>query len=98
MRSVTHLSHRMNLHPGTNLNHYRIESLVARSGMASVFRATDTRSGHDVAIKIPHEEMEGDPVLYDRFLREAEIGKRLDHPGIMKVYEVPVPDRFYTVM
>jgi serine/threonine-protein kinase len=31
-------------------------------------------------------------------VREAEIGKRLDHPGVMKVYEVPVPGRFYAVM
>jgi len=88
----------MNLHAGDLLDHYRIESLVARSGMASVFRATDTRTGQPVAIKIPHEEMEGDPVLYERFQREAEIGKMLDHPGIMKVYELPVPGRLYTVM
>jgi len=88
----------MNLHPGDLLNHYRVDSLIARSGMASVFRATDTRNGQPVAIKIPHQEMEADPVLYERFLREAEIGKTLDHPGIMKVYESPVPGRFYTVM
>src|SRR6266853_1630939 len=88
----------MNLHPGSLLLHYRIESLVARSGMASIFHATDTRDGQPVAIKIPHEEMEGDPVLYERFLREAEIGKMLDHPGVMKVYELPVPGRLYTVM
>ena len=88
----------MNFHPGHLLDHYRIESLVARSGMASVFRATDTRNGQPVAIKIPHEEMESDVVLYERFLREAEIGRMLDHPGVMKVYELPVPGRFYTVM
>ena len=88
----------MNLQAGHLLGHYRLESQVARSGMASVFRATDTRNGQPVAIKIPHEEMEADPVLYERFLREAEIGKMLDHPGVMKVYELPVPGRFYTVM
>ncbi len=88
----------MNLHAGDLLDHYRIESLVARSGMASIFRATDTRNGQPVAIKIPHEELEADPVLYDRFLREAEIGKMLDHPGVMKVYELPVPGKLYAVM
>jgi serine/threonine-protein kinase len=88
----------MNLHQGDRLDHYQIESVVARSGMASIFRATDTRTGQPVAIKFPHEEMESDPVLYERFVREAEIGKRLDHPGVMKVYEVPVPGRFYGVM
>ena len=75
----------MTLHPGEQLDHYRIEGLVARSGMASIFRATDMRTGREVAIKIPHPEMEADPVLYDRFQREAEIGEKLDHPGVMKV-------------
>jgi eukaryotic-like serine/threonine-protein kinase len=88
----------MNFLAGHLLDHYRIESLVARSGMASVFRATDTRNDQRVAIKFPHEEMESDDVLYERFLREAEIGSMLDHPGVMKVYELPVPGRFYTVM
>ncbi len=88
----------MNLHAGDALDNYRIESLVARSGMASVFRATDTRSGQPVAIKVPHEEMQGDPVLYDRFLRECEIGKTLDHPGVMKVYELPAGGKLYAVM
>jgi len=88
----------MNLHAGDQLDHYCIESLVARSGMASIFRATDARNGQAVAIKIPHQEMECDPVLYERFLREAEIGKMLDHPSVMKVYELPVPGKLYTVM
>jgi eukaryotic-like serine/threonine-protein kinase len=88
----------MNLHQGERLGHYQIESLVARSGMASIFRATDRRNGQPVAIKVPHEEMESDLVFCERFMRESEIGKRLDHPGVMKVYEVPVPGRFYAVM
>src|SRR5258708_7512116 len=88
----------MNLHQGDRLDHYQIGSLVARSGMASIFRATDTRNGQPVAIKFPHEEMESDLVLHERFVREYETGKRLDHPGVMKVYEVPVRGRFYAVM
>ncbi|HWE51555.1 MAG TPA: serine/threonine-protein kinase [Bryobacteraceae bacterium] len=73
------------LHAGDMLDNYRIENLVARSGMASIFRATDTRNGRVVAIKVPHPEMEADPQLFDRFRREQEIGKKLDHPGVMKV-------------
>src|SRR6202171_2476265 len=73
------------LHPGDQLDHYRIDSLAARSGMASIFRGTDTRTGRAVAIKVPHPEMEADPILFDRFQREAEIGKKLDHPGVVKV-------------
>src|SRR5580692_1521315 len=88
----------MTLHPGDQLDHYRIEGLVARSGMASIFRATDMRNGRAVAIKIPHPEMEADPVLYDRFQREAEIGEKLDHPGVMKVFSDDNRSRVYMVM
>jgi len=86
------------LHPGDQLDHYRIEGLVARSGMASIFRGTDLRDGRQVAIKIPHPEVEGDPALYDRFQREAEIGKSLDHPGVMKVFSDENRSRVYMVM
>src|SRR5450755_3415294 len=86
------------LHPGDQLDHYRIEGLVARSGMASIFRATDLRDGRQVAIKIPHPEVEGDAALYDRFQREAEIGKSLDHPGVMKVFADDDRSQVYMVM
>ena len=86
------------IQPGDQLDHYRIESLVARSGMASIFKATDMRTGRAVAIKVPHPEMEADPVLFERFLREGEIGEKLDHPGVMKVYSDPDRSRIYMVM
>jgi eukaryotic-like serine/threonine-protein kinase len=88
----------MTLHPGDQLDHYRIEGLVARSGMASIFRATDLRSGRQVAIKIPHPEMEADPVLFDRFHREGEIGEKLDHPCVMKVLADGDRSQLYMVM
>ena len=86
------------LHPGDQLDHYRIESLVARSGMASIFRGTDVRNGRQVAIKVPHPEVESDPALFDRFRREEEIGKLLDHPGVMKVFADENRSRVYMVM
>jgi eukaryotic-like serine/threonine-protein kinase len=86
------------LRPGGQLSHYRIEELVARSGMASIYRATDMRAGRTVAIKIPHPDMEADPVLFDRFKREIEIGERLDHPGVMKVLDSGEPGEVYMVM
>ena len=89
---------RFPVHPGEQLDHYRIESLVARSGMASIFRAVDLRNGRPVAIKIPHPEMESDPVLFDRFHREEEIGKALDHPGVMKVFADQDRSQLYMVM
>jgi serine/threonine-protein kinase len=86
------------LQPGDRLDHYRIDSLVARGGMASVFRATDLASGLPVAIKLPHPEAECDPVLFDRFEREREIGQRLDHPGIVKVLACGDRSRVYMAM
>src|SRR5882762_1878871 len=86
------------LHPGDQLDHYRIDSLAARSGMASIFRGTDLNTGRTVAIKVPHPEMESDPVLFDRFRREEEIGKKMDHPGVMKVFAEENHSRVYMVM
>jgi len=86
------------LHPGDQLDHYRIDSLVARSGMASIFRGTDLKNGRQVAIKIPHPEVESDPALFDRFQREEEIGKTLDHPGVMKVFADENRSQVYMVM
>ncbi len=86
------------VHPGEQLDHYRIESLAARSGMASIFRGTDLRTGRSVAIKVPHPEMESDPVFFERFHREEEIGKKLDHPGVMKVFAEDGRSQLYMVM
>jgi len=86
------------LHTGDKLDHYLIERVVARSGMASIFRATDERTGEPVAIKIPHPEIEADPVFYDRFRREQEIGQKLDHPGVMKVFPNDDHTLFYMAM
>jgi len=86
------------LRAGDTLDHYRIENLVARSGMASIFRGTDERTGQPVAIKIPHPEMEADIVLYDRFKREQEIGQKLDHPNVMKVLANDDRTQVYMVM
>src|SRR5439155_16305057 len=86
------------VHPGDQLDHYRIESIAARSGMASIFRATDLHTGRQVAIKVPRPEMESDPVFFERFRREEEIGKKLDHPGVMKVFTEDGRSQLYMVM
>lgn len=86
------------LRTGDKLDHFTIENVAARSGMASIFRATDDRTGETVAIKIPHPEMEADPVFYDRFLREQEIGEKLDHPNVMKVFPNGDHSQLYMAM
>ncbi|HWF39662.1 MAG TPA: serine/threonine-protein kinase [Candidatus Acidoferrales bacterium] len=86
------------LRVGEQLDHYEIESVVAQSGMAAIYRAKDLRTGQTVAIKVPHFEVESDPLLFDRFERERAIGKRLSHPGIMKVFDSGERSRVYMVM
>jgi serine/threonine protein kinase len=84
--------------PGDQLDHYRLDGFVATSGMATVFRATDLVTGAKVAIKVPHPGIENDPTTYERFKREADIGTRLDHPGVMKVFPAPGQSQPYMVM
>jgi serine/threonine-protein kinase len=83
---------------GSEIDYYRIEAPVARSGMASIYRATDTRDNRVVALKIPHPDMEADPILFDRFQRETGIGEKLDHPKVMRVYAGEERTRIYMVM
>ncbi len=54
--------------------------------MASIFRAKDLRTGQPVAVKVPHPEMESDLIFFERFRREEEIGAKLDHPSVVKVF------------
>jgi serine/threonine protein kinase len=75
------------LEAGDMLDHYRLDARVARSGMATLYKATDLRDGRQVAIKVPHAEMEADPILVERFRREQQIGQELDHPGVVKTYD-----------
>ena len=84
--------------PGDRLDRFQIDSVVARSGMATIFRATDTTTGKPVAIKVPHPELECDPLFFDRFRREASIGEKLDHPGVVKFLRVEDPSRLYIAM
>jgi len=83
---------------GDTLDHYRIEAVVAHSGMAVLYRATDLDSGAAVAIKVPLPEMEADPVLLERFKREQEIGLSVDHPGVVKTFADEKRCRLYMVI
>lgn len=85
------------LSPGDQVDDYKIESVVASGGMASIFRANDLRTGQSVALKVPHPQAECDPVFFDRFNREAEIGKKLDHPAVVKVLHHDRRKRLYMV-
>jgi eukaryotic-like serine/threonine-protein kinase len=88
----------MTLEAGDVLDHYRVEDTVSHSRMSTLYRATDMRGGRQVAIKVPLEEMEADPVLIERFAREEQIGQELDHPGIVKTFNGEGRSRRYMVI
>jgi serine/threonine protein phosphatase PrpC len=77
---------------------FRIESVINRSGMASIYKAVDLSNGNTVAVKVPYMQYESDPGSFARFQREAEIGKRLNHPNILRFVTVPAQSRPYIVM
>jgi eukaryotic-like serine/threonine-protein kinase len=83
---------------GSQIDSYRIEAPIARSGMATIYRARDVRDNRVVALKIPHPDLEADPILFDRFQREAGIGEKLDHPKVMRVFGGEQRSRIYMVM
>ena len=66
---------------------YHITDIVSRSGMATIYKAIDTSDGRVVALKVPFMQFEADPGFYSRFQREAAIGKALNHPYILRMYD-----------
>ncbi len=72
---------------------FEITDVISRSGMSSVFKATDLKSGSPVALKVPLLKLESEPAFYSRFEREEEIGRALDHPGILKIVPVDPNER-----
>jgi serine/threonine protein phosphatase PrpC len=77
---------------------FEITESIHRSGMSTVFQAVDRKNGEAVAVKVPLMNLEADPAFYSRFEREEEIGKALDHPGILKIIPVEQKSRPYIVM
>ncbi len=72
---------------GRQLEHYELDEFVGGGGMGAVFRATDTRLGRTVAVKVLSRD-QGDEETIRRFRNEAQSAARLDHPNIARVYYV----------
>jgi serine/threonine protein kinase len=83
---------------GEDLDQYKLVEVIARSGMASIFKAVDRVNGATVVVKVPYMQFESDIVFYDRFRREEEIGQRLDNPYIVKVLKPRKKSRMYIAM
>ncbi len=66
---------------------YRIDTLVARGGMARVYRARDERLDRDVAIKVLAPPYADDPTFTERFLDEGRAAASISHPSLVHVYD-----------
>lgn len=79
---------------------YRIGRELGEGSMARVFEAVDETTGEQVAVKVLHPRLSLDPRGLERFRREAEATKRLDHPGAVRMFDFGRDDKglFYLVM
>jgi len=73
---------------GRTLGHYRISAAIGAGGMGEVYRATDSKLGRDVAIKILPAAVAEDPERLARFQREALSLASLNHPNIVTIFAV----------
>ncbi|WP_345575709.1 Stk1 family PASTA domain-containing Ser/Thr kinase [Streptomyces prasinosporus] len=66
---------------------YRVEARIAVGGMATVYRAVDTRLDRVLALKVMHPSLAADGSFVERFIREAKSAARLDHPNVVQVFD-----------
>ena len=87
------------LRMGTIFGRYRIEGVAGTGGMGVVYRATDTETGQPAALKVVSSIRTLDEENRERLLREAQLVARIDHPGVVPVYEAGEHDgHFYLAM
>jgi serine/threonine protein kinase len=73
---------------GTKLGPYEITSALGAGGMGEVYRATDTRLGRTVAIKVLPSHLSENPQFKQRFEREAKTISQLSHPHICTLHDI----------
>ena len=87
------------LAPGDELAGYRVESYVARGGMAVVYRARDVALGRPVALKVIAPELAMNETFRLRFRRESELAAAIEHPNVIPIYRAGEEDgRLYIAM
>jgi len=87
------------VNPGDTFGGYRIEALLGRGGMGTVYLAEQERLGRKVALKVISPELADDPDFRRRFLRESQLAASLDHPNVIPIYDADeVGDVLYLAM
>jgi eukaryotic-like serine/threonine-protein kinase len=70
--------------PGQRIDHYEITRLLGQGGANCVYLAQDRSMLQEVVLKFPHDDVIGGAAVFARYQREAEIGRRLNHPHIQR--------------
>jgi DNA-binding beta-propeller fold protein YncE len=77
---------------GSTLAGFRLDELIARGGMGVVYRATQLALERPVALKVIASHLAAEQDFRERFLRESRLAGRLDHPGVVPVYDAREED------
>jgi serine/threonine protein kinase/Tol biopolymer transport system component len=77
---------------GRSVAHYRVTAAIGSGGMGEVYRATDTKLGRDVALKVLPSEVRQDPARLARFRREARLLASLNHPNVAAIHGLEEAD------
>jgi urea transport system substrate-binding protein len=84
---------------GQMFGKYRVESVIGKGGMGMVYEGEDTALSRRVAIKFLPESLTQNPKAVDRFITEAQVAGRLNHPNIIAIYDIgQEADHYYIVM
>ena len=74
--------------PGDVIDHYEVLEALGEGAYAEVYKARDTGQGDTVVLKSPNPQLFADPSLFQRYQREVEIARRLNHPGVQRSLDI----------
>ncbi len=81
---------------GKSIAHYRVTEMLGKGGMGEVYRATDTKLGREVALKVLPPVFANDSQRMARFKREAHVLASLNHPNIASIYGLEESDGIHS--
>jgi serine/threonine protein kinase len=70
--------------PGDHIDHYEVIGPLGEGAYAEIYKALDTTTGATVVLKCPNPQLFADPGLFQRYRRETDIARKLDHPGVQR--------------
>jgi len=92
------LSRRHDARLGQMFGKYRVEAVIGKGGMGLVYEGEDTVLSRRVAIKFLPESLTSSPKAVERFITEAQVAGRLNHPNIIAIYDIGQEDEHYYIV